>query len=83
MWDYIIDVNLKGNFLCAQSATRAMMKTGGGKIIIVLDSQHIQTQRITAYAAAKGSLRGRHDTSAALELGPYHINVNCIAPGPI
>src|SRR3954465_11370448 len=34
-WDDIINVNLKGNFLCAQSAARAMMKTGGGKIIII------------------------------------------------
>src|SRR5262245_19074808 len=34
-FDFIIDFNLKGNFFCAQSATRAMMKTGGGKIIII------------------------------------------------
>jgi NAD(P)-dependent dehydrogenase (short-subunit alcohol dehydrogenase family) len=83
MWDYIIDVNLKGNFLCAQSATRAMMKTGGGKIIIISSIHSIQTyQRITAYAAAKGGLTAM-TRQLAIELGPYHINVNCIAPGPI
>jgi len=83
MWDYIIDVNLKGNFLCAQSATRAMIKTGGGKIIIISSIHSLQTyQRITAYAAAKGGLNAM-TRQLALELGQYHINVNCIAPGPI
>ncbi|MEO8395610.1 MAG: SDR family NAD(P)-dependent oxidoreductase [Chloroflexota bacterium] len=82
-WDFIIDVNLKGNFLCAQAAARAMIPTGGGKIIIISSIHSIQTYtRMTAYAAAKGGLAAM-TRQLAIELGPYHINVNCIAPGPI
>jgi len=82
-WDFVIDVNLKGNFFCAQSATRAMMKTGGGKIIIISSIHSLQTyKRMTAYAAAKGGLNAM-TRQLAIELSPYHINVNCIAPGAI
>jgi NAD(P)-dependent dehydrogenase (short-subunit alcohol dehydrogenase family) len=82
-WDFIIDVNLKGNFLCAQAATRAMMKTGGGKIVIISSSHGIQTyKRMTAYAASKGGLNAM-TRQLAIELSPYHINVNCVAPGAI
>jgi NAD(P)-dependent dehydrogenase (short-subunit alcohol dehydrogenase family) len=82
-WDFIIDVNLKGNFLCAQSAARAMMQTGGGKIIIISSIHSLQTyRRITAYAAAKGGLNAM-TRQLAIELAPYHISVNCVAPGAI
>jgi NAD(P)-dependent dehydrogenase (short-subunit alcohol dehydrogenase family) len=82
-WDYIIDVNLKGNFLCSQAAARAMLMTGGGKIVIISSIHSMQTyQRITAYAAAKGGLNAM-TRQLALELAPYHINVNCVAPGSI
>ncbi len=82
-WDFVIDVNLKGNFFCAQSATRAMMKTGGGKIIIISSIHGIQTyKRMTAYAASKGGLNAM-TRQLAIELSPYNINVNCIAPGAI
>ncbi len=82
-WDFVIDVNLKGNFFCAQSAARAMMKTGGGKIIIISSIHGMHTyKRMTAYAAAKGGLNAM-TRQLAIELSPYHINVNCIAPGAI
>lgn len=82
-WDFVIDVNLKGNFLCAQSAARAMLKTGGGKIVIISSIHGMQTyKRMTAYAAAKGGLNAM-TRQLAIELSPYHINVNCIAPGAI
>jgi len=82
-WNFIIDTNLKGNFLCAQAATRAMMKTGGGKIVIISSIHGIQTyKRMTAYAAAKGGLNAM-TRQLAIELSPYHINVNCVAPGAI
>lgn len=82
-WDFIINVNLKGNFLCAQAATRAMMKTGGGKIVIISSIHGMQTyKRMTAYAAAKGGLNAM-TRQLAIELSPYHINVNCVAPGAI
>ncbi|HVU14171.1 MAG TPA: glucose 1-dehydrogenase [Phototrophicaceae bacterium] len=82
-WDFIIDVNLKGNFFCAQSAAKAMIPNGGGRIIIISSIHSLQTyQRITAYAAAKGGLNAM-TRQLAIELGDYHINVNCIAPGAI
>ena len=54
-WDFIIDTNLKGNYLCCQTAAREMIKTGGGKIIIISSIHSLQTYpHVTAYAAAKG-----------------------------
>lgn len=82
-WDFVIDVNLKGNFLCAQSAARAMLKTGGGKIVIISSIHGMLTyKRMTAYAAAKGGLNAM-TRQLAIELGSYHINVNCVAPGAV
>ena len=82
-WDWIIDTNLKGNFLCSQAAAREMVKTGGGKIIIISSIHSILTyMHITAYATTKGGLNAM-TRQLALELAPYHINVNCIAPGAV
>jgi NAD(P)-dependent dehydrogenase (short-subunit alcohol dehydrogenase family) len=82
-WDWIIDTNLKGNFLCSQAAAREMAKTSGGKIIIISSIHSIQTyMHITAYATTKGGLNAM-TRQLALELAPYGINVNCVAPGAI
>ena len=82
-WDWTIDTNLKGNFLCSQAAARQMVQTGGGKIIIISSIHSIQTYpHITAYAASKGGLNAM-TRQLALELAPYHINVNCVAPGAV
>lgn len=83
LWDWIIDTNLKGTFLCSQAAAREMAKTGGGKIVIISSIHSILTyMHITAYAATKGGLNAM-TRQLALELAPYHINVNCVAPGAI
>jgi glucose 1-dehydrogenase/3-oxoacyl-[acyl-carrier protein] reductase len=82
-WDWIIDTNLKGNFLCSQAAAREMVKSGGGKIVIISSIHSIQTyMHITAYATSKGGLNAM-TRQLALELAPYQINVNCIAPGAV
>jgi NAD(P)-dependent dehydrogenase (short-subunit alcohol dehydrogenase family) len=82
-WDWTIDTNLKGNFLCSQAAARQMVKTGGGKIIIISSIHSIQTYpHITAYATSKGGLNAM-TRQLALELAPYHINVNTVAPGAV
>lgn len=82
-WDWTIDTNLKGNFLCSQAAARQMVKTGSGKIIIISSIHSIQTYpHITAYATSKGGLNAM-TRQLALELAPYHINVNCVAPGAV
>jgi len=82
-WDWVLDTNLKGTFLCSQAAAREMLKTGGGKIIIISSIHATATyMHITAYAASKGGLNAL-TRQMALELGPHHINVNAIAPGCI
>jgi NAD(P)-dependent dehydrogenase (short-subunit alcohol dehydrogenase family) len=80
-WDWVIDTNLKGTFLCSQAAARSMIKTGGGKIVIISSIHSTLTYpHVTAYAATKGGLNAM-TRQLALELAPYHINVNCVAPG--
>ena len=82
-WDWVIDTNLKGNFLCSQAAAREMARTGGGKIVIISSVHSMTTYvHITAYAATKGGLNAMA-RQLALELAPYHINVNAIAPGAV
>ena len=82
-WDWVIDTNLKGNFLCSQAAAREMIKTGGGRIIIISSIHSLVTYpHITAYAASKGGLNAM-TRQLALELAPHHINVNCVAPGGV
>jgi len=83
-WDWIIDTNLKGNFLCSQAVAREMVRQGtGGKIVIISSVHSIQTyMHITAYATTKGGLNAMM-RQLALELAPYHINVNCVAPGAV
>ena len=82
-WDWVMGTNLKGNFLCSQAVAREMAKRGGGKIVIIGSIHSILTYpRITAYAASKGALNAM-TRQLALELAPYGINVNCVAPGGV
>jgi NAD(P)-dependent dehydrogenase (short-subunit alcohol dehydrogenase family) len=81
-WDNVVDVNLKGTFLCCQAAVKQFRKQGGGGKIV----------NISALAGRwLGSLAGCHYTSAkagvigltrhlAYELGPEGIFVNAVAP---
>ena len=81
-WDWTMDINLKGLFICTKAVAEVMKKGGGGKIVNIAS---IAGLRMTmyggiAYSAAKAAVLGftRH---AAFELGPYHINVNAVCPG--
>ena len=82
-WDRVINTNLKGTFLCTQQAARRMKKNGGGAIINIGSgcSKH-PFPRLVAYTASKGGIE-MFTKVAALELGPYAIRVNCVAPGAI
>jgi len=83
-WDQILDVNLKGQFLCAKEAVRLMGP--GGKIIniasIASGGVGIGFRQIAHYTASKGGVVALTE-NLALELGPKGINVNAIAPGVI
>lgn len=82
-WDRVLDVNLKGCFLCTQRAARRM-KEGGGGVIINIGSgcNKWPFPNLVNYTASKGGIE-QFTKVAAVELGPYRIRVNCVAPGAI
>jgi NAD(P)-dependent dehydrogenase (short-subunit alcohol dehydrogenase family) len=82
-WRRILDVNLTGAFLVAQAVARGMVKAGGGRIVNIasLSGQRGGNGR-AAYGSAKAGLELLTKVMA-VELAPYNINVNNIAPGAI
>jgi 3-oxoacyl-[acyl-carrier protein] reductase len=82
-WDIVLNVDLKGVFNCIQAVAHQMMEQRYGKIINISSVSGTGTSNAPAsYAAAKGGVI-QLTKVAARELGPYGINVNCIAPGRI
>lgn len=85
-WDRTIDINLKGYFLCAQAAAKEMAKQKSGVIIniasVAMGQQGVGFPNIVHYCASKGGIVGMTE-ALALELAPYNIRVNAIAPGLI
>ena len=82
-WDFVIDTNLKGCFLCTQRAARYMKDQGGGSIVnIGSGCNKIAFPDLVAYTASKGGIEMLTKVSA-VELGPYQIRVNCVAPGAV
>jgi NAD(P)-dependent dehydrogenase (short-subunit alcohol dehydrogenase family) len=81
-WDLVIDVNLKGTFLCSQAAARAMVERGkGGRILSVASASAFRfTPRGTHYAASKAGIVA-YTRNLAVELAPHRITVNALAPG--
>ena len=79
LWDSA--VNLKGAFLCSQEAARPMIEQRSGKIIHISSVMGLTGEEFAAvYCASKAGLIGLTKVMA-LELAPFGINVNCIAPG--
>lgn len=95
-WDRVIDINLKGTFLCCQAAIGHMKKNGGGRIVNMgsvigknggnprpwLDPREQDRASNVAYGASKA---GVHIMTAFLakELAAANITVNAVAPGPV
>ncbi len=81
-WNRIIDIDLKGQFLCTQAAARQMVAQGQGGSIIFISSiaSTVGIQNLVAYSAAKGGIN-QLTRVLALEWAPYQIRVNAIAPG--
>ena len=82
-WDRVLDVNLKGVYLCSDRAARLMARRKGGSIISMSSGGATRAHRgNVAYDASKGGIEA-FTRAAALDLAPYGIRVNAIAPGSI
>jgi NAD(P)-dependent dehydrogenase (short-subunit alcohol dehydrogenase family) len=81
-WDFVHSINLKAGFFCAQAAARAMIAAGSqGTIINIASAAMFGTSpRGVHYAASKGGVVSM-TRAMALELAPWKIRVNAIAPG--
>jgi NAD(P)-dependent dehydrogenase (short-subunit alcohol dehydrogenase family) len=81
-WDFVLGVNLKGACFCAQAAARSMIAGGRQGAIVNLASAAAfrGSPRGVHYVASKGGIVAM-TRAMALELAPYRIRVNAIAPG--
>ncbi len=81
-WDFNMDVNAKGVFLCCQTQVKQLIKQGnGGKIVNIASiAAKRQAMLLSHYAASKFAVLG-FSKSLALEVAPHNINVNCVCPG--
>lgn len=85
-WDKTLNINLKGEFLCAQRAAKEMVKNGWGRIINIASIASGQSgcgyPGGAHYSASKGGITGMSET-LALEWGRLGITVNVIGPGAV
>ena len=83
-WDAVLDVNLKGVFLCSKQAAIQMIAQGGGGCVINIASQAAKSgfPFAAAYTASKHGVLGL-TRSNAIELGKHGIRVNAICPNHI
>jgi len=83
-FDRIIDVNLKGTWLCARAAARSMISAGHGGTIVMIGSINsiVGNAGASAYCASKGGvlMLGR---TLALDWAPNGIRVNIVGPGVV
>lgn len=83
VWDRVIRVNQTAVFICSQLVAQVMATARRGSIINISSTNGLVPQpRCTAYAAAKAAVESI-TRSMAIDLAPYNIRVNTIAPGPI
>ena len=79
-WDLVIDTHLKGTFYCARAAQKQMVDKKYGKMVFLSSTSALGNRGQTNYSTAKAGLQGMART-LAIELGPFNINVNAVAPG--
>lgn len=84
LWDTVLNTNLKGVFLCSQLIAREMIAQKKKGKIIMISSVHgkATVAKYGAYSASKGGLN-MLTKELALEVAPFGISVNAVAPGPI
>lgn len=81
LWDYVLDVNLKGVYTIIRASVPHLKERGGGAIVTMSSEAGITGQpHLAAYCASKGGVVNL-TRALALELIPLGIRVNCFAPG--
>ncbi len=82
-WDDVVDINLRGTFLCSKHALKPMMRSGWGRIVSLSSiAGVIGNPGQTNYSASKGGIIA-FSKSLAREVGSRGITVNAVAPGYI
>jgi 3-oxoacyl-[acyl-carrier protein] reductase len=79
-WDSVLNVHLRGSFLMSRACQRHMTQTRWGRIVNLSSVSALGNRGQANYAAAKAGLQGFTKT-LAIELGPFGVTVNAIAPG--
>jgi 3-oxoacyl-[acyl-carrier protein] reductase len=79
-WEAVIDTHLRGTFLAVQEAQRHMVEQKHGAIVVLSSTSALGNRGQANYSAAKAGIQGLAKT-LAIELGPFGITVNCVAPG--
>jgi 3-oxoacyl-[acyl-carrier protein] reductase len=79
-WDLVLDTHVKGSFLAARAAQKHMVEQRYGKMVFTSSTSALGNRGQSNYSAAKAALQGLTKT-IAIELGPFNVNVNAIAPG--
>jgi len=81
-FDVVLNLNLRGTFLCCKYATPHMVHGRWGRVINMSSRAHLGNKGQVNYSASKAGVIGL-SKSLALELGKFGVTVNCIAPGVI
>ncbi|MFE1228490.1 3-oxoacyl-ACP reductase FabG [Streptomyces sp. NPDC059442] len=81
-WDTVLAVNLTSAYNCSRAAQTYMVRQRYGKIVSLSSRSALGNRGQANYAAAKAGIQGLTAT-LAIELGPYDVNVNAVAPGYI
>ena len=79
-WDLVMGVHLKGAFLMTQAAQKHFVEQRYGKVVNTSSTSALGNRGQANYSAAKMGLQGFTRT-LGIELGPFGINVNAVAPG--
>lgn len=83
LWDTIINLNMKGTYFVSQAVARLMKEQGGGKIINIASVDAFKPEpMVSIYSISKAGVR-MITKAFAMELAPYNVQVNTIAPGAI
>jgi 3-oxoacyl-[acyl-carrier protein] reductase len=79
-WTVVMEVHLRGAFLCSQIAQKHMVEARYGRIICMSSTSALGNRGQSNYSTAKAGLQGLTKT-LAIELGPFGVTANAIAPG--